>query len=53
VRLAQALARLQANATTARGLVDGLRAELATFVGGAEAADDMTVLALRWNGPPD
>jgi hypothetical protein len=28
-----------------------LRAELESFTAGAEPADDVTVLVLRWNGP--
>ena len=50
-RLDAALARLHNGATTASGLVNGLRADVAAFVAGAEPADDLTVLALRWLGP--
>ncbi len=50
-RLDAALARLHTGTTTAAGLVDGLRADVAAFVAGAEPADDLTVLALRWLGP--
>ena len=32
-------------------VVDAVRADVAQFVGGAEVADDLTVLVLRWNGP--
>ena len=35
----------------ARELVEALQADVAAFAAGAEAADDLTILALRWNGP--
>ena len=50
-RLDAALARIAQHGTTARNLVDALQQDVAEFVGGAEAADDLTVLALRWLGP--
>jgi len=50
-RLDAALRRLHTGATTASTLIDGLRADVASFVDGAEAADDLTVLAVRWLGP--
>jgi serine phosphatase RsbU (regulator of sigma subunit)/CHASE2 domain-containing sensor protein len=50
-RLAAALERLRGADTSARGLVEALRVDVAGFVGEAEPADDLTVLALRWNGP--
>jgi hypothetical protein len=31
--------------------VAALRSDVKTFAAGAEPADDMTVLALRWHGP--
>jgi serine phosphatase RsbU (regulator of sigma subunit) len=34
-----------------KALVDAIRANVAQFVGGAEVADDLTLLVLRWNGP--
>ncbi|HUP30479.1 MAG TPA: CHASE2 domain-containing protein [Usitatibacter sp.] len=34
-----------------RELIDKLRSELAKFANGAEAADDVTLMALRWDGP--
>ena len=38
----------------ARELVSALEADVAAFSAGAEAADDLTILALRWRGPlPD
>jgi serine phosphatase RsbU (regulator of sigma subunit) len=39
------------HATSAAGLVDALHADVLAFSRGAEAADDLTVLALRWLGP--
>ena len=36
---------------TARMLIDRVRADVAAFVGAAEAADDLTLLALRWTPP--
>ncbi len=51
-------ARLRATQETARGqglgaagLMAALVSDVARFVDGAEAADDLTILALRWNGP--
>ncbi len=37
--------------TTARVVVDALRADVEAFAAGAEPADDLTILALRWRGP--
>jgi serine phosphatase RsbU (regulator of sigma subunit) len=42
--------RALASALTARAAVDALRSDVATFVGTAVQADDMTVLALQWRG---
>ena len=36
---------------TARALVETLQADVLAFEGGAEPHDDLTILALRWNGP--
>jgi len=50
-------ARLQAALLRSRNVgrpaevVDAIRADVAQFVGNAEAADDVTLLVLRWNGP--
>ena len=51
-------ARLQAllvacanTSVTPQTLVDALRSSVQSFAGDAEAADDLTVLAVRWNGP--
>jgi serine phosphatase RsbU (regulator of sigma subunit) len=37
--------------STARELVDALQADVLAFASGAEPADDLTILALRWHGP--
>ena len=50
-RLEAVLARLLPGETTARALVDAIGGDVRKFVQGAEPADDLTVLALRWNGP--
>jgi serine phosphatase RsbU (regulator of sigma subunit) len=49
-RLQELLVRMRGSATTARGLVDAIAADIAAFVRGAEPVDDITVLALRWIG---
>lgn len=49
-RLRQALEQGR-NAENPAALVSAIRADIAQFVGGAEAADDLTLLVLRWNGP--
>ncbi len=36
---------------SAQALVDGLHADVLAFADGADAADDLTILALRWRGP--
>jgi serine phosphatase RsbU (regulator of sigma subunit) len=50
-RLAHLLARLRTHSMTARAVVDGVTADVRAYVGHADAADDVTVLALRWLGP--
>jgi len=50
-RVRQALLALNVGAGNARAAVDALVSDVAAFVGGAEPADDLTVLALRWHGP--
>jgi serine phosphatase RsbU (regulator of sigma subunit) len=50
-RVEQTLLREAAAGTTARALVGALRADVDRFVAGAEPADDLTVLVVRWNGP--
>jgi len=49
-RLRKALERAR-HAENPAGLVDAIRSDIAQFVGSAEAADDLTLLVLRWNGP--
>jgi serine phosphatase RsbU (regulator of sigma subunit) len=51
---ARIAALLQAGAFAgdpARTVVDALVADVTRFASGAAQADDLTVLALRWNGP--
>jgi adenylate cyclase len=50
-RLQQRLHELQRRGAGAREVVEALRRDVAAFAAGAEAADDLTILALRWNGP--
>jgi adenylate cyclase len=49
-KLKGALQRNQSAANPA-ALVRAIRADVAEFAGNAEVADDLTLLALRWNGP--
>ena len=49
-RLLSLLARLARPGVTARAVVDAVCADVEAFAAGAEPADDLTVLALRWNG---
>jgi adenylate cyclase len=48
-RLLQAQLRRGASA---RQVVQALCADVAAFAAGAEPADDLTILVLRWKGPP-
>jgi serine phosphatase RsbU (regulator of sigma subunit) len=50
-RLLQQLMALQRRNATPREVVDALQADVLAFAAGAEAADDLTILALRWDGP--
>ena len=50
-RVRATLLGLAQSALDARALVDALRADVEAFAAGAEPADDLTVLVLRWNGP--
>jgi adenylate cyclase len=50
-RLQQLLLELQRRHVGARTLVEALLADVSAFTAGAEPADDLTILALRWNGP--
>jgi serine phosphatase RsbU (regulator of sigma subunit)/CHASE2 domain-containing sensor protein len=49
-RLARCLQGLPAD-TSAAAAVDAVRADVSTFVAGAPASDDLTLLVLRWLGP--
>ena len=51
-RLETCLSRIDAATATASGVVEAVRADVAAFAAGAEPADDLTVLVLRWKGPP-
>jgi adenylate cyclase len=50
-RVKQRLLELQQRGVGARALVEALQADVNAFAAGAEPADDLTILALRWNGP--
>jgi hypothetical protein len=45
------LARMGRGGATAQSVVEALQADVGVFVAGAEPADDITILALRWQGP--
>ena len=50
-RVREFLKRAIATDASAGALVAALRADVDAFGAGAEVADDLTVLVLRWNGP--
>jgi adenylate cyclase len=50
-RLQQLLLQLQDSHAGARELVEAVHADVARFAGEAEPADDLTILAVCWNGP--
>ena len=50
-RVRALLEGLAGRASDARAAVEALRADVEAFAAGAEPADDLTVLVLRWNGP--
>jgi serine phosphatase RsbU (regulator of sigma subunit) len=50
-RVQRLLLGLSAGEADARAVVQALRGDVAAFVDGAEAADDLTILAFRWLGP--
>jgi serine phosphatase RsbU (regulator of sigma subunit) len=52
LRLEQRLSALGADAGTPGLVTARLRSEVAEFVAGGEAADDLAILVLRWDGPP-
>jgi serine phosphatase RsbU (regulator of sigma subunit) len=53
-RVEQVIGELFRGDASTRELVMALQADVLAFEDGAEANDDLTILALRWNGPgPD
>jgi serine phosphatase RsbU (regulator of sigma subunit) len=50
-RVEAMLARMGRGGATAQSVVEALQADVGVFVAGAEPADDITILALRWQGP--
>ena len=50
-RAEQVIGERYRNAASARELVTALQDDVLAFEDGAEANDDLTILALRWNGP--
>ena len=50
-RVEQVIGALFRGDASARELVMALQADVLAFEDGAEANDDLTILALRWNGP--
>ncbi len=49
-RLSTSIERAR-DANSAVALVDAIRNDVTTFVAGADPADDITLLVLRWNAP--
>ena len=49
-RVEATLSRIALARPSAHAVVESLRADVTAFAAGAEPADDLTVLALRWNG---
>jgi serine phosphatase RsbU (regulator of sigma subunit) len=52
-RAEQCLRKLAQGRASARDIVATLCADVASFTASAETFDDLTVIALRWNGPPE
>jgi adenylate cyclase len=50
-RVQRTLFGLEGSSVTAHGVVQALRTDVEAFTAGAEPADDVTILALRWHGP--
>jgi len=50
-RVQRLLQELRERTPSSNVIVDALRADVQSFEAGAEPADDLTVLVLRWNGP--
>ncbi len=51
-RVGRLLLDLRKSGGDASAVIDALRRDVEAFVAGAEPADDLTVLVLRWNSPP-
>jgi adenylate cyclase len=51
-RMEAVLEGRRSQAGSAREAVDALRGDVQAFAAGAEPADDLTALAIRWNGKP-
>ena len=51
-RVQRLLLGLRAGGADSTAVVDALRRDVESFAAGAEPADDLTVLVLRWDGPP-
>ena len=51
-RLQHLLQEQQRRGAGARQVLEALCADVGAFAAGAEPADDLTILVLRWNGPP-
>ena len=52
-RVAQVLGTLGADAANPRAVISALRADVLAFSSGADAADDLTILAFCWRGGAD
>ncbi|CAG0954480.1 adenylate cyclase [Burkholderiales bacterium] len=50
-RMEAVIGRGRAGASSALAMVDALRGDVREFAAGAEPADDLTILAIRWIGP--
>jgi serine phosphatase RsbU (regulator of sigma subunit) len=53
VRAERLFAGIDTRSTAASAVVEALRADVEVFAAGVEPADDITILALRWNGAGD
>ena len=51
-RAEQVIVDLARDGASTRALVTALQADVVAFADGAEPHDDVTILALRWQGPP-
>jgi serine phosphatase RsbU (regulator of sigma subunit) len=49
-RVQHILLSLKGGAATAHAVVEALRTDVELFTAGAEPADDVTILVLRWHG---